>query len=405
MLKLLSFSKIALLLTVITLICSCASLKPTPSPQFPAANIQKVADGGIIAASGMFKCAIAPNGLRLARPGMNGDIFVSNLDKSGQQLIYDKTTDPDIESMPAMNARSSLERYSQATDQLLSFIDDNSLEGVSPILNKFINPQKIALEVQLKGVTYAMELANQKHIADLAWSPDAKKLAAVIVEPWSYKTVVTVFDLENRTKKVIRKFYPPFNPDHYLSGIVKSPQVSKDVSYACGVSWKSNDTIVYSYFAGENYILIANHLKSGNETILALNTIIRAYFSDDGSHVAYFIPAGSRSGSSSKTALENHFSQLELRVAASDFSNAKTISRGFKFNRRAAWSPDGQKLVFANEDSMVHWTKSTLSFHDVKSHKTIPICGKADINSPTFIDKNMVYFMIMDNYVFKVRIP
>jgi hypothetical protein len=375
----------------------CASFHPKPEPGFDPINIESVVKGGMISKSpGMLAMpAISPDML-LKLNISSGNIYMTNLDGSDRRLIYDRTTDTLFDEMPEIEEADTTglaEDQKKADDYIEEVRKKDAVKGAA-----------------LSGLAAASAAGEEaaegmRYIIDMAWSPSGEKVAALIYAPMSYKAIVYVIDMHTMAKTPVKKFYPP---------VIESgnrDQQSNNVIYACGVSWKNDNTVVYPYFEGqtftEYYKLAEQNLDAEKEIILSENDIIKAYFAPVGGKVAFFKPGGEYAAkmTSPNSALDNYFSKLELWVGDADFSNAKKIEEGIHINKRVGWSRDGRYLAYVRDGKMtLSGSVGTLMYYDTMDESTHPVCNGNWLNTPLFSPKDEIYFFLFDNHIFKARI-
>lgn len=362
----------------------CASMKPIAAPGFDPNRIQLVANHwGTV---GVYP-AVSPDLERVAAGSYGGCINTYDTEMQGEQLLYNKV-DPEFANMaPAQEVDLEEERQAKAkTDTLLTAYKAQDARG------------GVAMQgmVALAGLTEALA-KDIKEIIDMAWSPDSTRLAAIVYSTFTEGLIVYVIDASDSSKEVIRTFYPPVPAKG-------SDDESRDVMYSAGVSWKSNTELLYSCFRGKEYELIKRNLETGEETVLSMNKIIRAYYSPDGKRVAYYVPAGGTEvGTFSPfTPFENQFQAMNLWVADSDFENARLIDEGnltrmsHPRNLRVSWSKDGRSLTYAHDvDQGWGSPQHVLYIYDIENNEKQEICRGPMLNTPTFSpDGQEIYFFL-----------
>lgn len=366
------------------LFCAGCAMKPVIFPGFEESRLTLVAQkwGAITALP-----AISPDLNRIALSAHGGNIVLSDPTLQGEDVLYDRKADPEFQNMPpasVVNDESLLEKIQEKrkVDALLQVYKGESAAGGAVMYGL----------VALAGITEGMS-KNLREILDLAWSPDGKKIAATVFTPYSGGTIVYVIDAAGSSRKIVRKFYPPVGNKDWKDD-------SEKVVYATGVSWKTNDLLVYSYFQQQDFILAERNLKDDSETEISRNKAIRAYFSPDGKKVAFFAPSGKKEKElfSDDTPLEHFFYKMDLWLADAGFEDAKRVHEGaFVRNLqlrdlRVGWSSGGDRFAYVTEESL---TKNALSVYDLRKGETRKLCAGPFLSSPGFSpDNKLISFFI-----------
>lgn len=379
------------LLVIIFILCGCMTMMPSAHENFSPDKIQVVAKGSAITKSpGLIATpAISPDGKYQLKATIDGDIKIMRLDRMDERLIYDRLSDDEFDKMEELVEKDTT-----------GYAEDKA--SANEYINQVSNRDAVA-GVALGGITAGMEqleewAEGQRYIIDMAWSPDGDRIATLIYSPIHYKAIAYIIDATSSKRQIIKKFYVP-------------GAHNDNVIYTCGVSWKTNNSLVYSYFEGatnsEFYKLIENNLNTGKTTILSENDLIKAYYSPDGNHVAFYRPDGVYEAKmvGDLSPLENYFSSLSLSLAKSDFSNAVQIEDEIHTNKRASWSKDSKKLAYVDDGQVkLSGTKDTLYSHNIDDGTKTNICTGTFLNTPLFMNNNEIYFFMYDSYVFKAII-
>jgi len=241
------------------------------------------------------------------------------------------------------------------------------------------------------------------NIIDISWSPDGNWVALLVYRPSSTDASYLLMDTESFETRTLLEFSPPYAE----SG--SSEQQSENVVYNCGVSWKSNDTVLLSAFLqnAENYELVELNIFSGDRAVIQENDAVKAYFSPDGEKVAFFRPGGEYEGSwySSQSSLESYFKTLDLYIGDADFSDAEKLAEGIHENKRVSWSRDGRYLAFVQDGKKsITGTSNTLKYYDTTGNTVKEIGTAKFLNAPAFSADNEIYFFVSSNFTYKAKI-
>lgn len=381
---------IILIITVLT-ICGCMTMMPTAHENFSPEKIQLVAKGSAITKSpGLIAPpAISPDGKYQLKATVDGNIKIMRLDRTDEKIIYDRLSDEEFDKMEELVEKDTT-----------GYAEDK--EGANEYIGQVSSEDAVA-GAALYGLAAGMEhlegwAETQRYIIDMAWSPDNSMIATLIYSPMSLKAIVYLIDPNDYERKIVKKFYVP-------------GAHNDNVIYACGVSWKNNSELVYSYFEGaknsEFYKLIEKNISNGQEKILSENDIIKAYYSPTGENIAYFKPAGEYESKmvGDLSPLENYFSRLVLFVGSKDFSGEHKLADGIHTNKRVSWSNDGSKLAYVQDGKVsMSGTKDTLFYYDIDGGISTNVCTGTFLNTPLFMNSKDIYFYLYDSHIFKANV-
>ncbi|MBN2414687.1 hypothetical protein JXO52_02545 [bacterium] len=378
---------------------SCSATKIIPAADVDPASIVVVASKAIGVSGGtgiIAPPAISPDGMKKFSVSMGGGkLYLENADGSEKTVVYEPKDDPAFDKMAPLD------------EARLAEMPDNAGDVSEYIRNVYEkDPRKGAALAALVAFSEMTEKMGEdiRNIIDIAWSPDGSKAALLVYAPVSYKAIYFIMDAGTFKTEELINFYPPVHEDAGKQG------QSGSVTHNCGVSWKSDDTVVLSTFMGaegaEYYNLAEVAVENGAETVISENDVIKAYYSPDGGKVAFFRPGGEYAGSwfSSKSSLESYFSTLDLYVGDADFSNAERIASGIHENKKVSWSDDGRYLAYVQDGKKsITGTTSTLKFYDTKEKVSKEICTAKFLNTPLFIGRH-IYFFVGGTHTYKARI-
>ncbi len=381
--------QVIIIIMLFTLILmSCMTMMPTAHEKFSPDKIQVVVKGSAITKSpGLIATpAISPIGNLQLKATTAGDIKLIYLDKTIEKLLYDRKTDDKFDKMIKIEETDTT-GYAEDKRRGDEYIEQ-------------VRGKDAAAGAALQGITAGMEQLEQwaeaqRYIIDMAWAPDGNKIATLIYSPMHYKAITYIINANNFERKIVKQFYVP-------------GAYNDNVIYSCGVSWKNNNSLIYSYFEGatnsEFYKLIERNLTTDEEVVLSENNIIKAYYSPDGKHVALYKPSGvyEEKMVGGLSPLENYFSVLSLSVATSDFNNIVQIEDGIHTNKRASWSKDSKYLAFVDDGKVaMSGTKDILFYYNIEDESVTNICTGTFLNTPLFINSKEIYFFMFDSYIFK----
>lgn len=364
---------------------SCISLEPKAAPNYDPKKISKVQEGSMSRSGGSNTySAISPDIKLLAGTTMGGNIEISELGGKNEFVLYDRDKNNDFARM-------------KTPADFMSTKKDPAYEKFANELSAMGGWVGLAAKLHKAGMGF-----SSMDVHDRAWSPDGKKLAVIAYRD-VYKAILFVFDLETKEKYIVRKSFAPFrNPSHYRG-------IHTRAAPAAGVSWKSNETLVYSFFFHENYyVLEREHFAKPKEKLLSTNYAIRVYYSPDKKKIAFLKPSGKREPKQvgGLSSYENHFSRFNLYISDPDFKNRVLVAKNLSHNLAPSWSPNGEYLAYIkNGLGITDAFDGKLFYYNVKNKTHTEIIHGDYLNTPMFANNNEIYFAISENYIFKARIP